>query len=200
MIRGDFVVRLFFAAVLVWGTTAATNCRAGGLAPEIVVSVADQELALIARGKVLKRFPISTSKFGTGDAVGSYRTPLGETYVSAKIGDGLPLGAVIKNRNATGEIVKPDAPGRDTIVSRVIWLRGMDGTTANTRERCIYIHGTAEEKRIGRQASFGCVRMRSKDVIALYSLVHIGTHVRISAKPLHDFLPPEEPSLLARAD
>ena len=167
---------------------------------EIVVSVADQELAYMKRGKLVKRFPISTSKFGTGDAVGSYRTPLGETFVSAKIGDGLPAGAVIKNRNATGEIVQPNAPGRDTIVSRVIWLRGMDGTTANTRERCIYIHGTAEERRIGRRASYGCIRMRSKDVIELYRLVHIGTHVRISEKPLSNFLPPEEPSLLARAD
>jgi lipoprotein-anchoring transpeptidase ErfK/SrfK len=112
----------------------------------------------------------------------------------------LPLGAVIKNRNATGEIVKANAPGRDAIVSRVIWLRGMDGTTANTRDRCIYIHGTAEEQRIGRRASFGCIRMRSKDVIVLYSLVHIGTHVRISEKPLANFLPSEEPSLLVRAD
>jgi lipoprotein-anchoring transpeptidase ErfK/SrfK len=188
------------ALALFCGQATATSVHASGLAPEIVVSVADQELALIARGKVVKRFPVSTSKFGTGDAVGSYRTPLGETFVSAKIGGGLPAGAVIKNRNATGEIVKPNAPGRDTIVSRVIWLRGMDGTTANTRDRCIYIHGTAEERLIGRRASFGCVRMRSKDVIALYNLVHIGTHVRISAKRLDDFLPPEEPTLLARAD
>ena len=86
------------------------------------------------------------------------------------------------------------------IVRGRIWLRGMDGTTANTRNRCIYIHGTAEEQRIGHRASFGCIRMRSKDVIVLYNLVHIGTHVRISEKPLQDFLPPEEPSLLARAD
>ena len=120
--------------------------------------------------------------------------------VSAKIGDGLPAGAVIKNRNATGEIVGINAPGRDAIVSRVIWLRGMDGTTANTRDRCIYIHGTAEEKLIGRRASYGCIRMRSKDVIALYSLVHVGDHVQISEKSLASFLPPEEPSLLARAD
>jgi lipoprotein-anchoring transpeptidase ErfK/SrfK len=189
-----------FALVFIGFATGATNCRAAGFAPEIVVSVADQELALMARGKVVKRFPVSTSKFGTGDAVGSYRTPLGETFVSAKVGDGLLPGAVIKNRSATGEIVRANAPGRDAIVSRVIWLRGMDGTTANTRDRCIYIHGTAEEQRIGRKASFGCIRMRSKDVIVLYNLVHIGTHVRISAKPLRDFLPPEEPSLLARVD
>ncbi len=193
------VVSLTIGLYFVHGACAI--CRAAGSAPEIVVSVADQELALIARGKVVKRFPVSTSKFGTGDAVGSYRTPLGETFVSAKIGDGFPAGAVIKNRNATGEILRANVPGRDAIVSRVIWLRGMDGTTTNTRDRCIYIHGTAEEQRIGRRASFGCIHMRSKDVIVLYNLVHIGTHVRISAKPLQDFLPPEEePSLLARAD
>jgi hypothetical protein len=189
-----------FAIVFFSILSTARTCRAGGFAPEIVVSVANRELALLARGRVVKRFPVSTSKFGTGDAIGSYRTPLGETFVSAKVGDGLPAGAVLKNRNATGEIVRPDGPGRDAIVSRVIWLRGMDGTTANTRDRCIYIHGTAEEQRIGRRASFGCIRMRSKDVIVLYNLVHIGTHVRISGKPLHYFLPPEEPSLLARAD
>jgi L,D-transpeptidase-like protein len=198
MISGKLAVCLL--AVLVVCGPAVANCRAGGFATEIVVSVADQELALLARGRVVMRFPVSTSKFGTGDAIGSYRTPLGETFVSAKIGDGLPAGAVIKNRNATGEIVTVNAPGRDAIVSRVIWLRGMDGTTANTRDRCIYIHGTAEEQRIGRRASFGCIRMRSKDVIVLYNLVHIGTHVRISTRPLQDFLPPEEPSLLARAD
>lgn len=175
-------------------------CLAAGSAPEIVVSTADQELALIAWGKLVKRFPVSTSKFGTGDAVGSYRTPLGETFVSAKIGDRLPNGAVIKNRSATGEILKTNAPGRDAIVSRVIWLRGMDGTTANTRARCIYIHGTPEEKYIGHRASFGCIRMRSKDVIALYDLVHIGTHVRISDKPLRDSLPVDEPAPLARND
>lgn len=199
MISRNFVVRVF-VIVGIWGGSASGTCHAAGFAPEIVVSVADQELALIAGGKVVRRFPVSTSKFGTGDAVGSYRTPLGETFVSAKIGDGLPSGAVIKNRSATGEIVKANAAGRDAIVSRVIWLRGMDGTTGNTRDRCIYIHGTAEEQRIGCRASFGCVRMRSRDVIVLYNLVHIGTHVRISAKPLQDFIPPEEPSLLARAD
>jgi lipoprotein-anchoring transpeptidase ErfK/SrfK len=189
--------RLFLIAAII---AAPAFQSYAGHAPEIVVSVADQELAYVAWGKVVKRFPISTSKFGTGDAVGSYRTPLGQTFVSAKIGDGLPAGSVIKNRNATGEIVSANAPGRDAIVSRVIWLRGMDGTTAHARDRCIYIHGTAEERLIGRRASYGCIRMRSKDVIALYGLVHVGDHVRISDKPLSPFLPPAEPSLLARAD
>src|SRR6267142_2566069 len=96
------------------------------VATEIVVSVPDQKLALIDRGKLISKYPISTSKFGLGDGNGTYRTPLGVLFVSAKFGDRLPAGAVIKNRAATGEIVNPNAPGRDAIVSRVIWLRGME--------------------------------------------------------------------------
>lgn len=178
-------------------TLLAAPCFA---ASEIVVSVADQEMALIARGKTVARYPVSTSKFGSGDGVGIYRTPLGVMYVSAKLGDGLPLGAVIKSRSATGEVVAPNAPGRDTIVSRVLWLRGKEDQNRNARERYIYIHGTAEERRIGKRASFGCIRMKSRDVIALYERVHIGTPVVISDRPLREFLPPEEPSLLARED
>ena len=182
---------LLATAHLSWGLSVAT---------EIVISVPDQQLALIDRGKLISKYPISTSRFGLGDGNGTYRTPLGVLFVSAKFGDRLPAGAVIKYRMPTGEVVNPNAPGRDAIVSRVIWLRGMDGTTAHAPDRCIYIHGTAEERLIGRRASYGCIRMRSKDVIALYSLVHVGDHVRISDKPLSTFLPPEEPSLLARAD
>lgn len=176
------------------------NACAASFGSEVIVSVADQELALLSRGKVVARYPISTSKFGIGDEPGSYRTPLGTMYVSAKVGDGLPLGAVIKSRMATGEVLAPNAPGRDPIVSRVLWLRGKESQNQNARERCIYIHGTAEESRIGKRASFGCVRMRSRDVIALYGRVHIGTPVIISDKRMAALLPEEEPTLLARQD
>ena len=99
----------------------------------------------------------------------------------------------------SGEVVAANSVGRDAIVSRVIWLRGKDATNRNAFERCIYIHGTPEEKRIGRRASFGCVRMKSKDVIALYQLAHIGTRSD-HREPLEKFLPAEEPTLLSRAD
>ena len=178
----------------------ACGAEAASSGNEVVVSVADQELALILHGKLVACYPVSTSKFGIGDTVGSYRTPLGEMYVSGKFGDGLPLGAVIKSRTPTGEVIAPNALGRDPIVSRVLWLRGKETQNRNARDRCIYIHGTAEEKRIGKRASFGCVRMRSKDVVALYAGVHVGTQVLISGKRLTDLLPPEEPTLLARQD
>jgi lipoprotein-anchoring transpeptidase ErfK/SrfK len=166
----------------------------------MIVSVSDQVLALVDRGKLIARYSISTSKFGTGDSAASFRTPLGTLFVSAKIGDRLPPGAVIKNRMPTGEIVAVDAPGRDPIVSRVIWLRGMETQNRAARDRCIYIHGTPEERRIGTPASFGCIRMRSHDIIDLYDRVHIGTHVLITLRKIHDFVKPEEPGLLARSD
>jgi len=112
----------------------------------------------------------------------------------------LPAGAVIKNRIPTGEIIAVDTPGRDAIVSRVIWLRGMETQNQKARDRCIYIHGTPEERRIGRPASFGCIRMRSRDIIDLYDRVHIGTHVLITSRRIHDLVKPDEPSLLARSD
>jgi lipoprotein-anchoring transpeptidase ErfK/SrfK len=172
-------------------------------ATEMIISVPDQQLAVIDRGKLICKYPISTSKFGLGDGNGSYRTPLGVLFVSAKFGDHLPAGAVIKNRAPTGEIVNPNAPGRDAIVSRVIWLRGMEQQNRSARDRCIYIHGTPEERLLGRPASFGCIRLRSRDVIALYDLAHIGMHVTITQRRIDSFIEQhddERPSLLARSD
>jgi lipoprotein-anchoring transpeptidase ErfK/SrfK len=174
--------------------------RALSPATEIIVSVPEQQLAVIDRGKLISKYRISTSKFGLGDGNGTYRTPLGVLFVSAKFGDRLLAGAVIKNRVPTGEIVNPNAPGRDAIVSRVIWLRGKEQQNRSARDRCIYIHGTPEERLLGRPASFGCIRMRSRDVIALYDFAHIGMHVTITQNRIDDYLPKEEPSLLARAD
>ncbi len=165
---------LFSSTALLAGEDAAVPSRT-----EIVVSVAEQKLALIRDGEVLRKYPISTSRFGIGDAYGSYRTPLGRLKIGEKIGDGLPQGAVIHHRNFTGEILKPNAPGRDPIVSRILWLNGMEPSNANAYSRCVYIHGTPDEKHLGRPASYGCIRMRSTDVIELYGSVSIGTDVSI---------------------
>ena len=187
-------------ALVVILVNLAGSAAVAALSADMIVSVPDQVLALVDRGKLIARYSISTSKFGTGDSAASYRTPLGTLFVSAKIGDRLPPGAVIKNRIPTGEVVAVDAPGRDPIVSRVIWLRGMEAQNRAARDRCIYIHGTSEERRIGKPASFGCIRMRSRDIIDIYDRVHIGTHVLITPRRIRDFVKPEEPSLLARSD
>jgi lipoprotein-anchoring transpeptidase ErfK/SrfK len=189
-----------FALTLLLFSLGPSAAHATPLSADMIVSVPDQALALVDRGKLIARYSISTSKFGTGDSAASYRTPLGTLFVSAKIGDRLPPGAVIKSRIPTGEIVGVNATGRDAIVSRVIWLRGMETQNQKARDRCIYIHGTPEERRIGNPASFGCIRMRSRDIIDLYDRVHIGTHVTITLRRIDNFVKPEEPSLLARSD
>jgi len=191
------IAPLVLALILV---NSGWSAAEAALSADMIVSVPDQVLALVDRGKLIARYSISTSKFGTGDSNASYRTPLGTLFVSAKIGDRLPSGAVIKNRIPTGETVAVNAPGRDAIVSRVIWLRGMETQNQKARDRCIYIHGTPEERRIGNPASFGCIRMRSRDIIDLYDRVHIGTHVTITLRRIDNFVKPEEPSLLARSD
>jgi lipoprotein-anchoring transpeptidase ErfK/SrfK len=148
--------------------------------PSIVVSVPEQTLALITDGVVIARYRISTSKFGLGDRSGTYATPLGAMAVASKIGANAPLGAVFKNRRMTGEVLPPNAPGRDPIVTRILWLRGLERANAHAFNRNIYIHGTPEERLIGRPASYGCIRMRSRDVAQLFNAVPVGTRIQIS--------------------
>lgn len=147
--------------------------------PRIIISVRDQKLMVVEDGKGAAVYPISTSKFGLGDRWGSMATPLGWLQVAEKIGDHAPPGAVFHKRRFTGEILPPNAPGRDPIVTRIIWLRGLEPANANAFNRCIYIHGTPEEKIIGKPASYGCVRMSSKDVTEVYAQLQIGALVRI---------------------
>src|SRR5437660_8286915 len=155
----------------------------------IVVSVHDQKLALLQKENLVATYPISTSKFGLSDRPGSYGTPLGELEIADKIGDGAPAGTVFKDRRRTGEIIPVDAPGRDPIVTRIIWLRGREAQNANAFRRDIYIHGTPEERNIGRPASYGCIRMRSVDIINLYGQVGAGAQVSIVQSPLVAVIP-----------
>ena len=148
------------------------------------VSVPQQKMALYRQGELVKTYPVSTSKFGLGDEKGSYRTPLGKMEVAEKIGGGKPAGAVFKSRQWTGEVIKPDAPGRDPIVSRILWLKGLEPKNQNAFSRCIYIHGTAAENDIGKPVSYGCVRMKSKDVIDLHDRVGEGSKVFVVQKGL----------------
>src|SRR5437762_11120399 len=155
----------------------------------VIISVKDQKLALLEREKLVATYPVSTSKYGLGDWRGSYRTPLGEMEIAQKIGDGMPAGTVFKDRRRTGEIVLPNALGRDPIVSRILWLRGREAQNANAFGRDIYIHGTPEERNLGLPVSYGCVRMSSNDVIKLYEMVGLGAQVTIVDVPLDTVVP-----------
>ena len=150
----------------------------------LVVSVPDQKLALYRKGQFVKLYDVSTSKFCVSCRNGSYGTPLGRHEIAKKIGGGQPQGMKFSSRRPTGEIVRPNSPGRDPIVSRILWLDGKEPENRSSYSRCIYIHGTAEEWRIGTPASYGCIRMRSRDVVNLYKTIGVGAKVEIVNEPL----------------
>ena len=185
--RGVSWVALF---VLAW-----TLAGCADTSHQLVISVPEQRMVVIKDGIPLAIYPVSTSKFGLGDRPGSSETPFGALEIADKIGGGCPAGTAFKNREPTGEIVTADAPGRDTIVSRILWLRGLDPDNQNAYDRYIYIHGTAAERSVGLPVSYGCIRMRSLDIIALYDEIGVGAKVFIRVAPLasaaRDFLVPE---------
>src|SRR5437667_12909766 len=137
-----------------------SSCAAPDTQHHVVISAREQKLALLDHGSLMAIYPVSTSKFGLGDWPGSSFTPLGELEIEEKIGDHAPPGTVFKDRRRTGEIVQPDSPGLDPVVTRILWLRGREPQNTNAYARMIYIHGTPEERNIGQPASYGCIRMR----------------------------------------
>ena len=148
-------------------------------APAIHVSVRRQELRLRRGRKVIRRYPVSTSRFGLGSIEGSKKTPLGKFRISDKIGAGMPDGTIFVGRVPLAAD-DPLPPTSDLILSRILWLDGLESHNANTRDRFIYIHGTKHEHKIGQPDSHGCIRMRNADIIELFDLVEVGTPVTIS--------------------
>ncbi len=171
---------LLFAAALLSITLASSALAAEDI--QIKVSVPEQKLYVFDGAKKLASYRVSTSAFGIGDRRGTYTTPLGHLEVASKIGTGAPLGTVFKGRSRTGEICPVNAKGRDPIVTRILHLRGLEKQNSRAYGRGIYIHGTPDERQIGRPASYGCVRMKSRDIIRLFDLVPVGASVEITDK------------------
>ena len=127
---------------------------------KIGVSVSAQTLTLLDDdGAVLQVYPVSTAANGVGEVSGSYQTPRGQHVIRAKIGAGMPENTVFVRRRPTGEIWTPELadafPGRDWILTRILWLSGCEPGfnrlgCVDTMRRYIYIHGTNDERLIGR--------------------------------------------------
>jgi lipoprotein-anchoring transpeptidase ErfK/SrfK len=144
----------------------------------IHISIRDQRLTLKDGETPIRTYPISTSRFGIGTEEGSMKTPTGQFCIAEKIGAQMPMDTVFQSRVP----LKPDdplPPTEDLVMSRILWLDGLDEHNANTRDRFIYIHGTRHEDKIGTPASHGCVRMRNADVAELFDLVDEGADVVI---------------------
>jgi lipoprotein-anchoring transpeptidase ErfK/SrfK len=151
---------------------------------EIKVKISEQKLYLISDNKVIKDYSISTSKYGIGNKSGSNKTPLGLHRIVSKIGRNARIGAIFKRRRNTGKIARVNKGSGDLIITRILRLEGLQRGVNKSKDidsfrRYIYIHGTPEEKLIGKPASHGCIRMRNSDIMKLYNLVKRGTSVEI---------------------
>lgn len=181
-------LRLLLAALLSLLTFTVLQSALAAENPTLVVSVPEQKLYVFdADGHKVTSYRISTSKFGLGDTRSSYATPTGQLEVSSKIGHGVELGTVFRHCRPTGEICPANAPGRDPIVTRILCLRGLESHNAHALSRGIFIHGTPEERNIGRPVSYGCIRMKSRDVVELFEQVRPGTRVEITTDRVGGF-------------
>lgn len=156
--------------------------------PHLEIDVTRQQLDLIEDGVIRGSWPVATAAKGLGERMGSNRTPRGRHVVRARIGAGLPRAAVLVGRRWTGEICDERTwtaePGRDWILSRILWLSGCEPGVnrlgvVDTMRRYIYIHGCPDSEPVGAPASHGCVRMSNDDVIELFERVPVGTTVNI---------------------
>ena len=157
--------------------------------PILLIDVNKQELTVWKNDQMVKVYTISTAAKGTGSIAGSYKTPLGIHYIRRKIGRDLPVGAILKARESTGEIAdiehQPIVTGKDHVTSRILWLSGLEkgvnlGGDVDSYSRYIYIHGTHEEGLLGQPASKGCIRMSNTDVISLFEQIPRESLVYIS--------------------
>ena len=169
------------------------TCQRLGITPTkyiFTVNIAAQRAALFEDGQFVKSYRCSTSRFGVGEIMGSSRTPRGLHRIAEKYGDGDPAGTIFKEREAVGS-VSESGIAAGGITTRIMWLEGLqpgfncgtNGTVdVDTHDRTIYIHGTGDQKSIGRPASHGCIHLADADLIALYDLLPSGTLVWIAEK------------------
>ena len=154
----------------------------------IDIDVSKQELALMQGSDVISKYDISTAKNGIGQKNGSECTPLGQHCIESKVGEKAEENTVFIARKETGEIfseeLKITHPERDWILTRILWLSGLEtgknrGGEVDTKSRYIYIHGCPDSDSFSAPSSHGCVKMRNKDIIELFDNITTGNHVLI---------------------
>lgn len=146
----------------------------------IYIGIKRQKLYLFEANIISKIYKVSTSLKGAGNEISSYKTPLGLHFIYEKIGNNAPIGTLFINKKNTNKIVEIDSltlnQNKDEITTRLMSLMGKElninkGGRVDTFKRGIYIHGTSNEKSIGKPSSHGCIRMKNNDIIELFNSV-----------------------------
>jgi L,D-transpeptidase YbiS len=152
----------------------------------LYVSVHRQRMFHVRNGRLVQDYAIATASNGLGSERDSYKTPTGLHYIREKIGAGVPLFGIFRDRRFTGELADPGTipSDQDPITTRILWLTGGEpghnqGGYLDSHSRYIYIHGTANEASLGTPSSRGCIRMHNTDVAHLFDQVPAGAAVLI---------------------
>jgi hypothetical protein len=150
----------------------------------IKISINKQILEYYKNNELIDSYSISSAKNGIGEKNNSFCTPSGKHRIHNKIGEGLACNSVFVARKFTGEIYSSKLfkkyPNRDWILTRIIWLEGIENHNKNTLNRYIYIHGSPDEVQMGVPGSKGCIRMNNEDIIKLFNKVKINENVIIN--------------------
>lgn len=123
----------------------------------LVIKLRDRRVYVYQNDQVKTSYPIAVGKKGWETPVGTYKV-------------------MDMRRNPAwqhpwnGEVIPP---GPDNPLGArwiAFWTDGRN---------FIGFHGTPNEKLVGQAVSHGCIRMRNKDILALYTQVKIGTPVLV---------------------
>ena len=144
------------------------------------IDIAHQTLRAFGAGHEQKCYAVSTARNGAGEMMDSECTPRGAHEIADKFVARRPTGEIYDAEFAARH------PGRDWILTRILWLAGRDhgynsGGERDTKARYIYIHGTPDSTALGMPGSRGCIRMRNADIVELFEAVAVGTLVDIRA-------------------
>lgn len=119
---------------------------------QIIISIADRQLAVIDHGQVLKTYPIAVGARGTPSPDGDFVIINHAKDPTYRHGD------------------KEIAPGKDNPLGTRWMGLSLKGYG---------IHGTNVQSSVGKAISHGCFRMRKQDVEELYTLVQVGDTVMV---------------------
>ncbi|MFC5359477.1 L,D-transpeptidase family protein [Azospirillum himalayense] len=158
------------------GTTTAESTQAR----QIVISLTERRLHLLADGRPPRSFPVAIGRPGVA-------IPLGDSQVLRKRRD--PTWRPTANQRRENPALPASVPpGPSNPLGRF----ALDlGWTA------IAIHGTNEPDSVGRRASGGCFRMLPDDIAALFEAVPVGTPVRVVSGPAA--IPSTQPAVAVAA-
>ena len=140
----------------------------------ITIDLSTNTAYLFVDGELIRKSKCASGSEKTlesGDDMWLFRTPRGHLRVLRKITDPVwrkPDWAFVEDHDA---IPPPDSPKR--------LVRGKLGKYALDLGEGILIHGTDDERSIGRRVSHGCVRLPAKMLEFVFNAVKVGTDVFI---------------------